>query len=82
MLILLYVAYRFRKIGGLKAGSTAIVALLHDMFVVFGVFVLLRIPLNGNFIAALLTILATPSTIPSLSMTVSARTAPCTARIR
>ena len=57
VLILLYVAYRFRKIGGLKAGSTAIVALLHDMFVVFGVFVLLRIPLNGNFIAALLTIL-------------------------
>ena len=57
VLILLYVAYRFRRIGGLKAGSTAIVALLHDMFVVFGVFVLLRIPLNGNFIAALLTIL-------------------------
>ena len=57
VLILLYVAYRFRKIGGLKAGSTAIVALLHDMFVVFGVFVLLRSPLNGNFIAALLTIL-------------------------
>ena len=57
VLILLYVAYRFRKIGGLKAGSTAIVALLHDMFVVFGVFALLRIPLNGNFIAALLTIL-------------------------
>ena len=57
VLILLYVAYRFGKIGGLKAGSTAIVALLHDMFVVFGVFVLLRIPLNGNFIAALLTIL-------------------------
>ncbi len=27
------------------------------MFVVFGVFVILRIPLNGNFIAALLTIL-------------------------
>ena len=57
VLILVYVAYRFRKIGGLKAGSTAIVALLHDMFVVFGVFVILRIPLNGNFIAALLTIL-------------------------
>ena len=57
VLILAYVAFRFRKIGGLKAGSTAIVALLHDMFVVFGVFVILRIPLNGNFIAALLTIL-------------------------
>ena len=57
VLILAYVAYRFRKIGGRKAGSTAIVALLHDMFVVFGVFVILRIPLNGNFIAAVLTIL-------------------------
>ncbi len=57
VLILLDVAYRFRRIGGLKAGSTAIVALLHDMLVVFGVFVILRIPLNGNFIAALLTIL-------------------------
>ena len=57
VLILAYVAFRFRKIGGLKAGSTAIVALLHDMFVVFGVFVVLRIPLNGNFIAAVLTIL-------------------------
>ena len=57
VLILAYVAFRFRKIGGLKAGSTAIVALLHDMFVVFGVFVILHIPLNGNFIAAVLTIL-------------------------
>ena len=57
VLILLYVAYRFRRIGGLKAGSTAVVALLHDMFIIFGVFVILRIPLNGNFIAAMLTIL-------------------------
>ena len=57
LLILIYVAYRFRKVGGLEGGATAIVALLHDMFIVFGVFVLLRIPLNGNFIAAMLTIL-------------------------
>ena len=57
VLIMLYVAYRFRRIGGFKAGATAVVALLHDLFVVFGVFVILRIPLNGNFIAALLTIL-------------------------
>ena len=57
VLILLYVAYRFRKIGGFSAGAMAIVALLHDLFVVFGVFALLRIPLNGNFIAAMLTIL-------------------------
>ena len=57
VLILLYVAYRFRRIGGFKAGATAVVALLHDMFIIFGMFVLLRIPLNGNFIAAMLTIL-------------------------
>ena len=57
VLILLYVAYRFRRIGGWKAGATAVVALLHDMFIIFGAFVLLQIPLNGNFIAAMLTIL-------------------------
>lgn len=57
VLIMLYVAYRFRRIGGFKAGATAVVALLHDLFVVFGVFAILRIPLNGNFIAAMLTIL-------------------------
>ena len=57
VLILIYVAVRFRNIGGWTAGAMAIVALLHDLFIVFGVFVLLRIPLNGNFIAAMLTIL-------------------------
>ena len=57
VLILIYIAFRFRKIGGWPAGSMAIVALLHDMFVVYGVFVIFRIPLNGNFIAAMLTIL-------------------------
>ena len=57
VLILIYIAIRFRRIGGWPAGSMAIVALLHDMFVVFGVFVIFRIPLNGNFIAAMLTIL-------------------------
>ena len=35
----------------------AVVALVHDLIVVYGVFVVMRIPLNGNFIAALLTIL-------------------------
>ena len=57
LLILVYVAYRFRKVCGLEGGATAIVALLHDLIIVYGVFVLLRIPLNGNFIAAMLTIL-------------------------
>lgn len=57
VLIMLYVAWRFRRIGGLSAGAMALVALVHDLFIIFGVFVVLRIPLNGNFIAALLTIL-------------------------
>ncbi|MGN0984036.1 MAG: SecDF P1 head subdomain-containing protein, partial [Gemmiger sp.] len=52
VLILVYVAYRFRRIGGLSAGAMAVVALIHDLFIVYGVFVVLRIPLNGNFIAA------------------------------
>ena len=57
VLILFYIAIRFKKIGGWPAGSMAIVALLHDLVVIFGVFVLTGIPLNSNFIAAALTIL-------------------------
>ena len=57
MLILLYIAFRFKKIGGLTGGMMAVLALLNDLMVVFGTFVLLRTPLDGNFIAAMLTIL-------------------------
>ncbi|MEG1863459.1 MAG: protein translocase subunit SecF, partial [Oscillospiraceae bacterium] len=57
LLILGYIAVRFRKIGGLPAGSMAVVALFHDLVVIFGVFVICRFTINGNFIAAMLTIL-------------------------
>ena len=57
LLMLLYVAFRFRKIGGLSAGAMGVVALLHDCVIVFGVFILFRIPINDNFIAVILTIL-------------------------
>ena len=57
LLILVYIAFRFRKIGGWVGGFTAVVALVHDLIFIYGVFVILRIPLNGNFIAAVLTIL-------------------------
>ena len=57
LLILLYIAYRFKKIGGFTGGMMAVLALVNDLMVVFGAFVLLRAPLDGNFIAALLTIL-------------------------
>ena len=57
LLILLYIGFRFKKIGGLTGGMMAVLALLNDLMVVFGTFVLLRTPLDGNFIAAMLTIL-------------------------
>ena len=56
-LILIYIAFRFKNIGGLTGGAMAILALLNDLMVIFGVFVVLRVALDGNFIAALLTIL-------------------------
>ena len=57
ILMMIYVAFRFRKIGGLSAGAMAVVALVHDVLVVFGVFILFQIPINDNFIAVVLTIL-------------------------
>ncbi len=57
LLILVYVAIRFSKIGGLTGGAMAIIALITDLTVVFGTFVFMRAPLDGNFIAAMLTIL-------------------------
>ena len=56
-LIMIYIAFRFKNIGGLAGGAMAILALVNDVMVIFGTFVLLRAPLDGNFIAALLTIL-------------------------
>ena len=57
VLILAYIAFRFRNIGGLVGGVSAIAALANDLLVVFGTFVIWGVALNGNFIAALLTIL-------------------------
>lgn len=56
-LMIIFVAFRFRKIGGLSAGVMAVVALMHDIVVVFGVFILFGMPINDNFIAVVLTIL-------------------------
>lgn len=56
-LLIVYVALRFKKISGWSAGITSIIALFHDLIVVFGVFVIFRIELDYNFIAVLLTIL-------------------------
>lgn len=57
VLMIFYVAIRFRKIGGLSAGVMAVVALIHDLIIVYFSFVIFRMPLNDNFIAVVLMIL-------------------------
>lgn len=57
LLILLYVGFRFKNIGGYSAGTIAIIALFHDAFIVTAAFVVFKIPLNDSFIAAILTII-------------------------
>ena len=54
---IIYIGFRFRKIGGISAGVFSVVALLHDMAMVYGCFVVCRIDINANFMAVLLTIL-------------------------
>lgn len=56
-LILIYVGLRFRNIGGLSAGTMAIIALFHDVFIVTSAFIIFKIPLNDSFVAAILTII-------------------------
>ena len=57
VLLLLYVGFRFRKIGGFLAGGSALIALLHDLLIVYFTFVIFGIELNDNFVAVMLTIL-------------------------
>lgn len=53
----IYVWIRFSVLNGLTAGITAIIALIHDAFVVFITFVIFGIPLNDAFVAVILTII-------------------------
>ncbi len=57
ILLVIYIAIRFQKIGGMSAGIMAILALLHDVVMVYFTFIIFRIPLNDSFIAVVLTIL-------------------------
>ena len=57
LLLIVYIAFRFKKIGGASAGTMAIIALLHDVAMVYFTFVIFRMPINDNFIAVVLTIL-------------------------
>lgn len=57
VLIVSFVWFRFRSISGPSAGVMALVALFHDVLIVFFVFVMLRVPLNESLIAVVLPIL-------------------------
>ena len=57
VITIIYIGFRFKKIGGISAGVFSVVALLHDMCMVYGCFLLCRFDINSNFMAVLLTIL-------------------------
>ena len=52
-LILVYVSFRFKDY---RFGTSAVIALAHDVLVMLSVYAIFRIPLNNSFIAAMLTI--------------------------
>jgi preprotein translocase SecF subunit len=57
VLIVLYVWIRFKMMGGLSAGIMALVALCHDVLVVFFTCVIFGIPIGDSFVAVALSIL-------------------------
>lgn len=57
VLMVLYVTIRFKKIGGLSAGVMALVALFHDVAMIYFLYVIFRWPIDSNFIAVVLMIL-------------------------
>ncbi len=57
IVLVIYIAIRFKKIGGWLAGICAIIALLHDCIIVYGTFIVCGMPINANFMAVVLTIL-------------------------
>lgn len=56
-LVIIYVAVRFRRIGGLSAGVMAVLALVHDVMVVFFACTIFGIPISESFIAVALSII-------------------------
>lgn len=57
VLIILYVTWRFSALHGFSAAITALVALVHDILVVFSLYTVFKIPVNEVFISAILTII-------------------------
>lgn len=57
ILVVIYVGIRFRRIGGISAALTALVALVFDVLVTFFACVFFGLQIDSNYIAVILTIL-------------------------
>lgn len=57
VLLVIYIAFRFKKIGGWSAGVIAILCLLHDVILTYAVYVVSGMSLDSNFMAVILTLL-------------------------
>ncbi len=57
VLLVIYIAFRFKKIGGWSAGIIAIICLLHDVALTYAVYVFAGMSLDSNFMAVILTLL-------------------------
>ena len=57
IVLILYIAIRFKNIGGWLAGICAVIALFHDIIVVYGTFVIFGMEIDASFMAVILTIL-------------------------
>lgn len=55
--VIIYVGFRFRRIGGISAGITALVALVLDVLFSFFTCVFFRLQIDSNYIAVVLTLL-------------------------
>ena len=57
LILIIYIAVRFKKISGWSSGLCAVMALLHDIIITYGAYIIIGFEINANFIAVVLTIL-------------------------
>ncbi len=57
VLVVIYVGFRFRKIGGISAALTAFLALIFDVLITFFACIFFRLQIDSNYIAVVLTML-------------------------
>ena len=55
--VVVYIAFRFRKIGGWSAGVCSVFALIHDILVALAATIIFGFEFNSNIVAVILTIL-------------------------